>query len=166
MKAVSFYHAKTGALHSNQFLCSDDGLVVLNTPPGHLPIEGHHDCLSKRVDVAAHARYLVLTDQIKSLSCQWQRQAELDAAWAQVLVDYQPPQPSPDHEWDATTKRWQLTAAAQANAAARSAAHARIAALEASQHALVREMLLGSASAHPQLQAIQEEITALQASLT
>ena len=130
--AASFYHKETGLLHSNHLTVSDEAAIALNTPPDHIAIDGHHDPLSKRVDVATGE-----------------------------IVDYQPPHPSEQHEWDATTKRWQLSAAAQAKAQARVAAAARIAALEASQHSLVRALVLGDESARPQLQAIADEISKL-----
>jgi hypothetical protein len=58
------------------------------------------------------------------------------------VVDYQPPQPSPDHEWNATTKRWQLTEAARAAAVADQAARSAITAAEAGSDRVVREALL------------------------
>jgi hypothetical protein len=58
-----------------------------------------------------------------------------------------------------------LSAAAQAKKAANAAALARIAELEASQHAVVREHLLGDSAARPRLQQIDDEIKGLQATL-
>jgi hypothetical protein len=132
MKAVSFYHKDTGLLHSNQMLFSDETQVAFNTPPDHIAIEGHHDPLSKCVNIETGE-----------------------------VVDYQPPQPSADHEWDAAMKRWQLSAVAQAKLAAKASAVARIAELEASQHAVVRELLLGSKDARERLQEIHDNIKAL-----
>ena len=57
---VSFFHRLTGLLNGVHFLASDANIVALNTPPDHIAIDGHHDHLSKRVDVTAHARHLVL----------------------------------------------------------------------------------------------------------
>lgn len=51
MKTVAFYHKETGLLNGMRFMASDDELIALNTPPGHIAIEGEHDHLTKRVDV-------------------------------------------------------------------------------------------------------------------
>src|ERR1039458_1425660 len=69
------------------------------------------------------------------------------------LIDYQPPQPSSDHEWNATNKRWHLTQAVQAKQAARSTALAKIAALEASGVRCARELALGQAGPVGKVQA-------------
>jgi hypothetical protein len=132
MRVVSFYHKETGLLADSRILASDDATVVLNTPANHGVIEGHHDHLSTRVDVATGE-----------------------------ILDYQPPSPSTDHEWNAESKRWQLSAAATDRAQRRTAAAARIAALEVSQHRLVREVLLGRVSGLAKLQLLDDEISSL-----
>ena len=79
------------------------------------------------------------------------------------VIDYQPPQPSPDHEWNAVTKRWQPSAATTAKAEARQAALERFAALEAFQARAVRDWTLsGDVS---RLRAIGSETVALRAPL-
>jgi hypothetical protein len=136
VRQVSFFHKDTGLLNGSHLMSSDHRAVALNTPADHIAIDGHHDYLSKRVDIATG-----------------------------LVIDYQPPAPSADHEWNAETKRWALSAAVLAKQQERAAALAQIAALEASQHALVRKLLLGSLSARPRLQAIEDEIASLQAAL-
>lgn len=143
MKYYSFYHRETGVIHPRRFGTDDTTQVVCNAPADHLVIEGHHDHLSKRVDITLGA-----------------------------LIDYQPPAPSAEHEWNADTKRWALTAAAQAKVQAKVQAHhaaqavqARIAALVASQHGHVRGHCLGKAGAAEALQAIDDEIEALERGL-
>lgn len=136
MKIVSFYHRDTGVIHPNQIMVSDDGAVALNTPPDHLPIDGHYDYQSQRVDIATGE-----------------------------LIDYQPPAPSADHEWNAETKRWQLNIAAQSKVDNHYAAMAGIARLEAAQHRAVREFALGLPGAADRLTAINTEIAALRAQL-
>ena len=66
------------------------------------------------------------------------------------IVDYKPPQPSPRHEWNPVTKRWQKQAALN-----RSAALARIADLEKGQHRTVRETLIRACHA---VDAIKESL--------
>lgn len=172
MKSASFYDKETGLFNGTLFVGSDDAAIALNIPEGHAAIEGHHDHMCKRVNVEAHSRHLALraafeVERITSvfqdspLEVRQKRQAEIDSAAAAVLIDYQPPAPSTDHEWDSTSKRWNLSAAAQAKAQGRQAAQARIAELTASQHQHVRELLLGSLSARPRLQSIQDEIAML-----
>jgi hypothetical protein len=131
---VTFYHKQTGLLHSNLLMASDPDTIALNTPTDHIAIDGHHDHLSQRVDLATGE-----------------------------LVDYQPPAPSADHEWDAESKRWQLNGPIRAKAQARAAAVTRIAELEASQHRLVRELLaLGDLVALQKLRAVYDEIATLE----
>src|SRR5277367_2415396 len=101
MKTVSFYHKDTGIFHGNQFIGTDDATVALNTPPDHVAIDGHHDPLSKRVNLDAHRQIVAIEAEIETVQDRAQRQAELDALKALLLVDYQPPAPSTDHEWDA-----------------------------------------------------------------
>jgi hypothetical protein len=70
----------------------------------------------------------------------------MDVATRQ-LVDHQPRQPTPDHEWNAETKRCQLTAAEQTRLTNRADALAKIASLEASGIRAGREAQLGMAAA-------------------
>lgn len=135
MKEYSFYHLETGLLAPHVIGCPDEALE-LNTPEGHAAIEGHHDHMSKRVDIASGQ-----------------------------VVDYQPSAPSADHEWNAETKRWQLSAAATDLANRRIAAISRIAQLENSQHRALREFALGMAGAADRLKEIDQTISALRKDL-
>ncbi len=111
---VNFYDASTGlfsgvSIHTN--LTSQKAVrqfIAENTPAGHGAYIGHVDPLSQKVDIQTHQ-----------------------------LVDYQPPRPSPRHEWNPTTKRWQRQAALK-----RSEVIARISELEKGQHRTVREALI------------------------
>ena len=111
---VHFFDARTGlftgvSMHTNLTAPKAvKAFIAENTPPGHGAYVGYVDALSQRMDVA--------TGQ---------------------LVDYQPPQPSPRHEWNPVTRRWQKQMALK-----RSAALARIAELEKGQHRTVRETLI------------------------
>lgn len=171
MKTIMYFHAETGVFADRLITVSDNESAEANAPQGHKAVEGHHDHLSKRVDVAAHQRWEALrAELVHALTFlapqdRQSRQAELDALWAQVLIDHIPPPPSHEHEWNEDAKRWHLNAAAQAQAQARTAAIARMAELEASQHAIVRELLLGGLSARPRLQAVADEIAKLSATL-
>lgn len=140
MKHCAFYHKETGILHPVSVLLSDDSALAANVPPDHVPIdqppEGPLDMLSQRIDVATGK-----------------------------VVDYQPPAPSDKHVWNASTKRWELSAETRLAALKRRAAAARIAELEVSQARAVREHLLGNADAINRLRAIDDEISALRASL-
>lgn len=96
---VTFYHRETGELHALTIVASDEAAIALNTPsPDHVAIdhpEGrNYDHLSQRIDIASG-----------------------------TAVDYQPPQPSVDHEWDAAKRRWRLSGAAAERRQA--VAHAR-----------------------------------------
>jgi hypothetical protein len=80
------------------------------------------------------------------------------------VVDFQPPQPSPDHEWNGETKRWQLTTAVARSHIDRLTALGQIEILEATQHRIVRESLLAvilgqeSKSHYQRLLAMDDEI--------
>jgi hypothetical protein len=133
---VSFYHVETGLLHDVMLTTSDESIIALNAPAGHIAIDGHHDSLSKRVNVETGE-----------------------------VVEYQPPAPSAEHVWHDETKRWRLSDGAQAKIDGRAAALARIAALVDSQHQFVREYLLGVAPALERLAAIHDEIGKLSADI-
>lgn len=78
------------------------------------------------------------------------------------LVDYQPPQPSSDHEWDTVTRRWQLNAARAKAEFDDMEARAEIDRLEQQQARRVRELLLKN---DPQLKALDDQIAGLRPKL-
>jgi hypothetical protein len=133
VKTYSLCDVATGFFTGRRLMMSEDAAKA-NTPPGQIRIEGAHDPLSRRFDVATGD-----------------------------VVDYQPPPPSRDHEWDATIKRWKLTAVAAKKIEDRSAALAEIARLEASQQRALREIALGdeTGAARQRLTAIEDEIAGL-----
>lgn len=57
-------------------------------------------------------------------------------------VEFQPPQPSADHEWNETIKRWVLTQAEIDRKQAIASAHGTIKALESKQSRALREAFL------------------------
>jgi hypothetical protein len=132
---LSLYDPSTGIL-TGQTVSGSPAIVALNIPKGAAAIEGEHDHLSKRVDLATRQ-----------------------------VVDWQPPQPSPDHEWNAETRRWQPTAAAITRQEGRQAALARIAALEAGTIRTLRDAALGIPGAHDRLAAVEAEIAQHRATL-
>lgn len=109
-------------------------------------------------------RELVLTPFVEQpfIAPVWDEAAELHKATLAAIVDYQPPQPSPDHEWHAESKRWRLTAEANHRNKVRAAAIARIAELEIKQARRVRELLSQN---DQQLKAIDDEIKGLRGNL-
>ena len=131
MSTYSFYHPETGQIHRQAFGTDDARMLKANTPAGYVATPGCLDPLSQRMDVATGK-----------------------------IVDYQPPSPSIDHEWNATTKRWQINAAVTAKAEAHRSALASIAALETSGVRAVRELALGHAGALDRLKALDIEIAA------
>ncbi|HEY4370280.1 MAG TPA: hypothetical protein VGN07_23815 [Steroidobacteraceae bacterium] len=85
----------------------------------------------------------------------------LDVA-TQLPVDYQPPRPDVDHEWNADRRRWQKKADIADRDQRRAEAQTRIDALELKQARRVRELL---AASDPRLQAIDDEIVSLRRDL-
>lgn len=136
MNNYSFYDRQTGAIHQRRFSTNDESQLEANTPENHEAIGGHHDHLSKRVDIETGE-----------------------------VVEYQPQAPSADHEWNGEAMRWQLGAAAAGKQARNAAARQRIAQLENSQHRHVREHCLGIAGAAERLKAIDDEIFSLRSQL-
>jgi hypothetical protein len=124
---VHFYDMTTGlfsgvSIHTNLTTPKDvKKFIAENTPAGHGAYVGYVDALSQKMDVACGQ-----------------------------LADYRPPQPSPKHEWNPTTKRWQRQVGMK-----RSAALARIAELEKGQHRTVRETLIRACHA---VDAIKESL--------
>jgi hypothetical protein len=134
---VSFYHRDTGLFNGIKLMSSDETAVKLNTPEDHLAIAGHHDHLSRRVDLESGQ-----------------------------VVPYQPPSPSDHHMWEAATERWVLNDDRQLKIAAHRDALSKIAILEASQPRYIREHTLGTnPKALERLQAIEDEIVELRKSV-
>lgn len=183
MKSFHFYEEATGVFCDGSIVLNQhDGHAATaqrNAPPGHKAIEGRFDRLSQRVDIAK-----VATEQRAQLDSHAATVEAMHEAYVPVhmggsvsefrvpappvfmanaahVIDYQPPQPSPEHEWNHDTRRWRLSESAQAKVEASVIARARIAALEASQHSEVRKALLGDRTAMGALQAIEDEIVGL-----
>jgi hypothetical protein len=135
--AWSFYDLNTGRLTGRTFTGLEDHLAI-NTPPGCATVKGVHDALSKRVDLETGA-----------------------------LVDYQPPQPDEDHEWDASTRRWRKRADVVEREWRRERARTQIADLERRQSRPMRELQIdpANAEARARLADIDAQITALRGEL-
>jgi hypothetical protein len=107
-------------------------------PDGYIAIEGDIDHLSKRMDVQAG-----------------------------VVVEYQPPQPDANHEWDDKTDparpRWRRKPEVVAKELRTNELLSLIAAAEARGHRRVREIL---ARSDLQLKALDDEIALLRSQLT
>lgn len=168
MKHYSIYHLETGALIGRVFGCDISDPAALahavrsNTPDGHGVVEGRHDHLSKRVDVERLAR-----EDSDALTA-WDRSGErpkAPVATAAHVVDYVPPQPSSDHEWDAVAKRWRLTQAAQEIEQRKHREVAEIANLREQAHDPMMRLALdpADAAARQELLDIKARIAALQA---
>lgn len=142
MKIFHFYHEETGLFHDGSIGINvaegHEDIARRNAPPGHKAIEGMFDRLSQRVDVTSGA-----------------------------VVEYQPPQPSVDHVWDAAHKRWLLSDVAAQRNVAREAAQAQILELERQSVSPMRALLLNpqDAEARPILAAIDAQINALRGQL-
>lgn len=133
MKSFSFYHKDTRLFDGRHYMTSVEQHVALYTPPDHVAIAGHHDHLSKRVDISTGE-----------------------------VVDHQPSQPTENHVWDDVTKRWVIEPGYKVKLAAHRDALAKIEMLEASQPRYIREHTLGTnPKALERLHAIEDEIVEL-----
>ena len=136
IKTFSLYEAATGLFTGKRLQCDDDALLEVRLPPGTLAMEGAFDHMSQRVELSTGA-----------------------------VVSYHPLAPSPDHVWNAASKRWQLKGGVRASEGRRAVVFARIHALETSQGRAIREATLGDAAAMKRLKDIDAEIAALRAEL-
>jgi hypothetical protein len=131
----SFADIETGMFDGRSFSGSEIALQ-LNMPDGVIAVPGEADHLSQRFDLETGA-----------------------------VVNYQPPRPSQEYEWDVETLRWRLSAEAARQKQILQSAQARALELENSQSRAVRELLLsagiGSKEARDKLQAIEDGIAAL-----
>ena len=136
MRRFSFYHKDTGILQSAHLSISDHVACIrnveANTPPDHEWIEGQYDHLSQRVEPTT-----------------------------KKIIDYKPPQPSADHEWNTDKKRWQLTSAVRDKQRIRADALAQIVTLERRQHRAIREAVLNQPEGIKRLATIEEQIATL-----
>jgi hypothetical protein len=138
MRVVSFYHKVTGMFHPRHLMSSDARSIVLNTPRDHIAMDGDHfDRLSQRVDIKTGK-----------------------------VVDQLPEQPSADHEWNATDRRWQLKPEVVAKEETRRNAILRIKQLELAGLRSLRELALGEVKAADRLKALDNEIATLRKSLS
>lgn len=179
MKIWSFYDPKTGCFHGLSYTGHED-TISYNIPGGHGHVEGFHDHLSRRVDVERLGR------EDDEAATAWAAGRDANRLTRTVggdpgddpapparatatpahVIDYQPPAPSAAHEWDGATKRWRLNASAQASAAAGAQARARHVELISQQRDDLRRAVLGDVAAKERLQAIENEIVALQPHLS
>ena len=138
LRVVSFYHKLTGLFHPRHLMSSDAKTIALNTPQDHIAIDGDHfDRLSQRIDITTGK-----------------------------VIDLLPEQPSSDHEWSATDRRWQVKPEVLAREDARRVAMLRINQLEQSGIRSLRELALGEARAADRLKALDSEIAALRKAIT
>jgi hypothetical protein len=77
MNSYSIYHLSTGLFAGVILSCPSDQLLI-NIKDGMGCMLGEHDHLSQRVELGSG-----------------------------LLMDYQPPSPSPGHFWNASSKRWE-----------------------------------------------------------
>jgi hypothetical protein len=133
-RRYSIYEVTTGLFTGRQVGCSMQ-TIAANTPEGCAALEGEYDSLSQRVDLTTGA-----------------------------VVDYQPPQPDDDHEWNAERRRWVKKADVVAREARERRTRALVDAIETGSARAIREALLLVLPEGPEkarLQKIDDEIAAL-----
>lgn len=134
MKRWHFYRLADGIFTRATIAATHAELVAENTPEGCGAIAGDIDPDSMRVDLE--------TGQV---------------------VDWQPPAPSDEHQWDADARRWDLPPEAAKREAERIDAQRRIEALELQQLRPLRELLIDpdSQAARAKLIEIEDEVATL-----
>jgi hypothetical protein len=113
MPTWSKYRRTDGLFTGQRFTAKNARVVADNVDDQHALIEGAFDHLSQRVDIQTGD-----------------------------VVDYQPPRPSDDHEWNAVTKRWQRPESVELALAQGRRARAEIQLTEQSSARAQRELLL------------------------
>lgn len=134
-----FFDTKTGLFTGRSLSAQSGEWVERNTPEGcgaFLQAAGQEiDYLSQRVDLETGE-----------------------------VIDYQPPAPGDDHEWNASTKRWGLSAEAQQAIDDDRQARAAILLAEANSARAIREGLLEllpeGSPARQKLQGVEDAIAA------
>ena len=179
MKYYRLFDNTSGLIHPMVIKATSVKDALAHEIQNHSLIEGEIDHLSQRVDVekaqaqrdqaqAAHReKALAVRSGITSAGESPPEVAPVPfVATAECLVDYQPPQPSADHEWNPESRRWTLSETVRQRNEARTAALARIAVLEAAQLRPMRELALNpqNAEARQRLEAIETEIAGLRSS--
>ena len=111
----SFYNLTTGHFTGRQFSCSahDKKTLRLNTPKGSGAIVGDHDHLSRKVNLTTGN-----------------------------VVNYRPPKPDINHEWNRVAKRWILNEKVREQRHREKQAQASIEKLERQQLRPIRELML------------------------
>ena len=134
MKHYSLCNKATGLFTGKRWSIPDSRELNLElVPEGFEAVPGIHDHLSRRRDSETGE-----------------------------VVDWQPPRPSDDHDWDTTERRWKVRQSILERAQRRANAVERIAELERRQHRRVRELL---AASDPTLRQLDEEIATLRAEI-
>ena len=112
--------------------------IEINTPDGCGAIEGKYHAGSQRVDLETGE-----------------------------VVEYQPPQPDADHEWNNDARGWVLRPDVVAERARRAAVLAQIIALESKQARPLREFAVNPNNAHARelIAQIESQIAALRSTL-
>jgi hypothetical protein len=138
MSAVDFFDAGTGLWTGVRFSGSEAD-IALNAPAGSVPVA--------------------------AVEFPWAMRLDADTG---TLVDYKPPAPSPDHDWNAQERRWVVRPAVLQQQSAKRAALEEITRLELSQLRLQREERIGRGGLTPleikkRLEDIDDQIIALRA---
>lgn len=139
IRSYSFYHRETGRFAGKCYETDSPthDTIAREAPEGHDYIEGRHDHLSKHVNIGTG-----------------------------LVEDWQPPAPSPDHEWDVARQRWKLNVAASLKLHRSLEATAQIQHLENDvQPRILREVALGRDGAKERLASLDAEIEQLRPQL-
>jgi hypothetical protein len=182
MKYYSFFDELTGLFHPMSVKATSLGDAIASKPLGHSLIEGSFDHLCQRVDIEKANAARIAHEAAHTATVDGWRAAH-DASRmsgngtaftalpmpefllrADAVIDYQPPQPSQEHEWNAETRRWVLSKAATDRQDAARCAKARLQALEIQERPLLRRLVLDptNATARTSLAAIDAEIAELE----
>jgi hypothetical protein len=114
MRQTYSFYDPATGLFTGRQMTGSESALALNTPEGLKAIAGQYDPLSERVNEQGS------------------------------VVDYEPPSPGDDYEWDHEARHWVLSAAAQQAIDADVAARARLAEIDLQSVRALREAAIGN----------------------
>lgn len=168
------FDIRTGLITGRSMRASEE-VLALNCPAGFGWVAGVKDWRSQRVDLDVYA----IIQQLQAGIAEEADASRLEAAKAEMstheqrlLIDYVPPSPGDEHEWNRDRKRWVLRADVSERRSRRSQAIADIQKLEQSSLRALREVKLAElkgqnpeAQSVERLERIEQQIASLREQL-
>lgn len=175
MKRLHTFDLATGLLTGRVFSESVDSPVFrqMENAAGFGIVAGVMDWEAQRVDLSVLAELAELRDLLEKTDVDEQNiQGDIDELEKHLLIDYIPPSPGDDYDWDAKSKRWVVKADVERRRGREAAARVQIDRLEQSSLRSLRELRVAEIDGAPRpevsaarLKQIEDQIAVLRAEL-